>query len=173
MNLFAWASIGENGKAVGGIRGDQTGKEVKVGNYYNFGQNLVIRFRDIEQGRKLGKIAKFIANSNIVGYAQNDRVSFYRECEKRGWNWKVIKRDIQKGVFPQCNTDCSAFIAACINIVMSKKVVQCFTTWTMFTNCIENNWHLFTFYEISKMKRIGWKKGDMALKQGKHVIVNV
>ena len=82
-NLFAWASIGENGKAVGGIRGDQTGKEVKVGIYYNFGQNIVIRFRDIEKGRMLGKIAKGVANSNIVGYNQNDRESFFKECEKR------------------------------------------------------------------------------------------
>ena len=92
-NLFAWASIGENGKAVGGVRGDQTGKEVKVGYYYNFGQNIVIRFRDIEKGRKLAKIAKWLANSNILGYNQHDRESFYKECEKRGWNWKVIKRD--------------------------------------------------------------------------------
>ena len=30
VNLFAWASIGENGKATGGKKGDQTKKEVKV-----------------------------------------------------------------------------------------------------------------------------------------------
>ena len=33
-NLFAWASIGENGKAVGGVRGDQTGKELSIQNFY-------------------------------------------------------------------------------------------------------------------------------------------
>ena len=172
-NLFAWASIGENGKAVGGIRGDQTGKEVKVGYYYNFGQNIVIRFRDIEKGRKLAKIAKWLANSNIVGYNQNDRESFFKECEKRGWNWKVIKRDIKKGNFPPCNTDCSAFAAACINIVMEMRVVACFTTGTMYHNCIERNATLFKSYLISKMETIGWRKGDMPLKAYKHVIINV
>ena len=172
-NLFAWASIGENGKAVGGIRGDQTGKEVKVGYYYNFGQNIVIRFRDIEKGRKLAKIAKWLANSNIVGYNQYDRESFYKECEKRGWNWKVIKRVIKKGKFSPCNTDCSAFVAACINIVMEIKVVPCFTTGTMFMNCIENNGNLFKSYEISEMDSISWRKGDMPLKAYKHVIINV
>ena len=172
-NLFAWASISENGKAVGGIRGDQTGKEVKVGYYYNFGQNIVIRFRDVEKGRKLGKIAKWLAISNIIGYNQHDRESFYNECQKRGWNWKVIKRDIKKGKFPACNTDCSAFAAACINIVMEMKVVPCFTTGTMYHNCIERNATLFKSYLISKMETIGWRKGDMPLKAYKHVIINV
>ena len=172
-NLFAWASIGENGKAVGGIRGDQTGKEVKVGYYYNFGQNIVIRFRDIEKGRKLGKIAKWLANSNIVGYNKHDRESFFNECKKRGWNWKVIKSDIKKGNFPPCNTDCSAFVAACINIVMSMKVVPCFTTGTMYMNCIERNGNLFKSHLISKMNSVGWRKGDMPLKAYKHVIINV
>ena len=172
-NLFAWASIGENGKAVGGIRGDQTGREVKVGYYYNFGQNIIIRFRDIEKGRKLAKIAKWLANSNILGYNQNDRESFFKECEKRGWNWKVIKRDIKKGKFPPCNTDCSAFAAACINIVMEMRVVTCFTTGTMYHNCIERNATLFKSYLISKMETIGWRKGDMPLKAYKHVIINV
>ena len=172
-NLFAWASIGENGKAVGGIRGDQTGREVKVGYYYNFGQNIIIRFRDIEKGRKLAKIAKWLANSNIVGYNQHDREFFYKECEKRGWNWKVIKRDIKKGKFPPCNTDCSAFAAACINIVMEMRAVACFTTGTMYHNCIERNATLFKSYLSSNMETIGWRKGDMPLKAYKHVIINV
>ena len=172
-NLFAWASIGENGKAVGGKKGDQTGKEVKVGVYYNFGQNIVIRFRDIEKGRMLGKIAKWIAKSNIVGYNQNDRESFYKECEKRGWNWARIKKDIKKGKFPPCNTDCSAFAAACINIVMEMKLVSCFTTGTMYHNCIEKHGDLFKSFLIDKMDSIGWRKGDMPLKAYKHVIINV
>lgn len=172
-NLFVWASIGENRKAVGGIRGDQTGKEVKVGNYYNFGQNIVIRFRDIEKGRMLGKIAKWIAISNIVGYNQNDRESFFKECEKRGWSWVRIKKDIKKGKFPPCNTDCSAFVSACINIVLQMTVVPCFTTGTMYHNCIEKNGKLFKSFLIDKMDSIGWRKGDMPLKAYKHVIINV
>lgn len=36
-----WASLDENGNISGGSAGDQTGQEVKLGNWYNFGQNTV------------------------------------------------------------------------------------------------------------------------------------
>ena len=36
--LCAWASANEYGKTTGGKAGDQTGKEVKCGNIYNFGR---------------------------------------------------------------------------------------------------------------------------------------
>ena len=39
--LCAWASANEYGKTTGGKAGDQTGKEVKCGNIYNFGQTRV------------------------------------------------------------------------------------------------------------------------------------
>lgn len=38
-NLFAWASIGSNGKVISDIAGDPNGREVKIGKYYDFGQN--------------------------------------------------------------------------------------------------------------------------------------
>ena len=79
-NLFAWASIGENGKAVGGKKGDQTGREVKVGPYYNFGQNKCIRLRNKIRQRKLAKVARFLANSNVVGYNQYNRTSLHSVC---------------------------------------------------------------------------------------------
>ena len=34
--LCGWASIDEKGKATGGQKGDQTGREVRTGNWYNF-----------------------------------------------------------------------------------------------------------------------------------------
>ena len=36
--LCGWASIDEKGKATGGQKGDQTGREVRTGNWYNFGR---------------------------------------------------------------------------------------------------------------------------------------
>ena len=44
--LCAWASANEYGKTTGGKAGDQTGKEVKCGNIYNFGQTRVYRCAD-------------------------------------------------------------------------------------------------------------------------------
>lgn len=172
-NLFAWASIGENGKAVGGKKGDQTGKEVRVGNYYNFGQNVVIRFRDKKWGRKMAKVAKYFTTSNIVGYNQNDRESFYDECAIRGWNFKIIQKDIINGKFPKCNTDCSALCATCINVVLGEGKVPCFTTHTMIKWTIGRNPSLFGYIPMSDIENVGWQKGDMPLKAGKHVIINV
>ena len=72
-NKFAWASIGENGRAIGGKAGDQTGREVRVGDYYDFGQDMVIRFKNVVKGRKAGKIAKALANNSYIGYNQDGR----------------------------------------------------------------------------------------------------
>ena len=49
-NLFAWASIGSNGKVVNDLAGDQNGKEVKIGEYYNFGQKMGYPF-SVEEKR--------------------------------------------------------------------------------------------------------------------------
>lgn len=172
-NLFVWASLGENGKAVGGKKGDQTGKEVRLGNYYNFGQNVVIRFKDKQMGRKMANVSKYFAKSNIVGYDQNTRTSFYHECSFRNWDFRTIKKDIEKGCFPKCNTDCSAFCATCINVVIGRQIMPCFTTHSMeqYTAC--NYPSLFDSIPITKIAKIGWRKGDMPLKAGKHVIINV
>ena len=73
--LCAWASISEKGTA-NGIKGDQTKKEVKIGNYYNFGQNEFLRPRDAKVGKKMAIAAhklvllckKFKAGDAYIGY---------------------------------------------------------------------------------------------------------
>lgn len=50
--LCGWASIDENGKATGGQKGDQTGREVRTGNWYSFGQTVVLRFKDRNKATK-------------------------------------------------------------------------------------------------------------------------
>ena len=55
--LSAWASISEKGTA-NGIKGDQTTKEVKIGNYYNFGQNEFLRPKNEEIGKKIAIAVK-------------------------------------------------------------------------------------------------------------------
>ena len=69
-NLFAWASIGSNGKVVDDLAGDQTGKEVKIGDYYNFGQKWVIRFRSKKRGQKAAAATKMLTRNNNIGYNQ-------------------------------------------------------------------------------------------------------
>ena len=87
-NLFAWASIGSNGKVVDDLAGDQNGKEVKIGEYYNFGQKWVIRFRSKKRGQKAAAATKMLARNNNIGYNQNNhnRKSLYIQCELIGWD---------------------------------------------------------------------------------------
>lgn len=171
-NKFAWASIGENGKATGGAKGDQTGKEVKVGDYYNFGQNKVIRFRSVTRGRKMAEIAKYIATDNCVGYNQNDRISFFNACKKYKWSWGKIKKAMKNGTFPKCNADCSSFYATCVNIVYEKEKLEsdCTTSNLVYRTTAKNktNFKLTKYFPPKK-----WKKGDAPIKEGKHIIINV
>lgn len=171
-NLFAWASIGENGKAVGGKKGDQTGREVKVGQYYNFGQDKCIRFRNVARGRKMATIAKFLAKSNVAGYNQYNRSSLHSACKSYGWNWKKIKKAIENGTFPLCNTDCSAYFTVCVNLAYGKeKLPSDCTTRNLVKRCTVTNRANFKLTKNLPPKK--WQKGDAPIKEGKHIIINV
>ena len=56
--LCAWASANEYGKTTGGKAGDQTGKEVKCGNIYNFGQTRVVLIENTQL--KLVRLPKLL-----------------------------------------------------------------------------------------------------------------
>lgn len=172
VNLFAWASIGENGKATGGKKGDQTGREVKVGAYYNFGQNKCIRLRSRARQKKMAEVAKFLAKSNVVGYNQYNRTSLHSACKSYNWDWKKIKKAIENGTFPLCNTDCSAFYAVCVNIVYGKeKLASDCTTRNLVYRCTVQNKVNFKLTKNFPPKQ--WRKGDAPIKEGKHIIINV
>ena len=164
-NLFAWASIGENGKATGGKKGDQTKKEVKVAPYYNFGQTWVIRFRNTRRGKLAGKSAKLLAKNDNIGYNQNDRVSLYSECIRIGWDISRIS-EIRK-----CNCDCSELAVCAVNFAYGKaKLLSSHTTHSLPSIC---NTYKANFKRVDNvLKTKKFKKGDMVGKSG-HVIINV
>ena len=165
VNLFAWASIGENGKATGGKKGDQTKKEVKVAPYYEFGQTWVIRFRSTSRGKKAGKAAKLLAQNDNIGYAQDDRVSLYNECERINWDIERIN-EIRK-----CNCDCSLLIVCAINFAYGKrKLPSSHTTYSIPSICAKYKTNFKRVDKVLKTKK--FKKGDMVGKSG-HVIINV
>ena len=55
--MCAWASANEYGKVNGGKAGDQTGKEVKCGSIYNFGQTRVYRCKNRNKALRIGAAA--------------------------------------------------------------------------------------------------------------------
>lgn len=104
--LCAWASLSETG-GVDGVPGDQTGGEVKRGEWYQFGQDEVFRWKNESLGRMAAALAGGIANNNHVGYGQNDRLTFY-------YAWRAVGYDISR-LTADVNVDCSAFVCAIVN----------------------------------------------------------
>lgn len=165
-NLFAWASISENG-TVNGKKGDSTGNEVKVGAYYDFGQRSCIRMKSITKRRKMAKIAKYLAKDNRTGYSQADRADLFIQCEKLNWNFEDVKKNLTK-----TNCDCSQFYAVCVNLAYGKEILT-FSSYTgnLLSKCGVRK-DIFKIIDIQTAEK-SFKKGDAPIKEYKHIIINV
>ena len=164
-NLFAWASIGSNGKVVDDLAGDQTGTEVKIGAYYNFGQNWVIRFRSKNRGQKAAAATKMLARNNNIGYNQSNRKSLYNQCELINWDMDRIYQ------IRPCDCDCSLLAVCAINFAYGKSLLPyALTTYSLPT--IVNKYKTKFKRADKSIKSLKFHKGDMVGKSG-HVIINV
>ena len=166
--LCAWASISEKGTA-NGIKGDQTTKEVKIGNYYNFGQNEFLRPLDEEIGKKIAIAAARIAINDNIGYGQIDRSTSYKEFCKISWDIERIKE-----IKVKCNIDCSELALCSVNFALGYAALPS----TLYTGNIrlallalkdKNGKPLFSCLKNLKEKDL--KVGDLPLKAGHHIIV--
>ena len=170
-NLYGWASIGENGSPKGGKLGNQNGKELKISQWYDFGQTHTIRFKSLSRGRKCAKIMKTLCQSKKIGYAQDTRYRLYDVCKKYDWDWKVIKKMLKDETFPLVNTDCSSLVSVAVNLSYGKiKLGRYTTTGSIISECSKMDKH-FTILETGHSKKT--HKGDMEVKKNKHVIMNV
>lgn len=120
--LCAWASLSENG-TVNGTPGDQTGEEVKIGDWYYFGQTQVFRWKKAGLAKNAASLAGGCANNDHIGYGQDDRLTFY-------YAWQAVGFDIS-ALTTDCNTDCSAFVGAIVN-ACGVSVNPAVTTYTMY-----------------------------------------
>lgn len=157
-----WASIDERGKVSGGKPGDQTGKEVKIGNWYNFGQDVVIRAKSAKVAAKMAKACKFLCRSDYPGYNQGQRTTLYDELEKVKFDYTKLKK--------KCNTDCSAYmgaVARCAGIKVSKNI------WT--GNMVAAFKATGKFEILTSAKYLTsdkyLKTGDIIVNQATHVIM--
>ncbi len=96
------ASISEKG-TINGAKGDSTGREVCIRDWYNKEWNVVLRPKNKSLAEKQAKACEDgCANPNI-GYGQADRNSAYQSFKKVGSMKKIGKS----------NVDCSAFMTLC------------------------------------------------------------
>lgn len=156
-----WASIGSNGSITGDTAGDQNGKEVKVGDYYDFGQNVVYRFKNRELAKKYASYLEEVCNNDHVGYNQNNRASLYRELKKVSWKIEELVTD--------CDCDCSALVGTCL-VAIGLPVNSQVTTSGMDTELMGSGF--FTKLTESKYYSTGdyLLVGDIINNAGHHVI---
>lgn len=113
--LCGWAANGENG-ARGNKAGDQSGREVHIGSWYDFGQTAVYRWRNREQATKYAKIIKALCQNDNVGYDQDDRSTLYNLLKKNKWDYKKVDKKVE--------CDCSSLVGAAINCTVGKDLIK-------------------------------------------------
>lgn len=162
--LCAWASANEYGKTTGGKAGDQTGKEVKCGNIYNFGQTRVYRCVDRKYAVKIGAAAKAIALNNNFGYCKTHRTSSYTALKNANWIVANVKTPVE--------TDCSELAACAVNVAYGKSIISSAVYSGNIGNALLATGY---FIELKASKYLGKSEyiecGDIIVAPGKHVIV--
>ena len=113
--LCGWASINEYGRARGGAAGDQTGREVKTGPWYQFGQTVCLRWKDKKLAKEYAKAIKSMCNNKHIGYDQNQRTTLFNELKRLKWDYTKLTKDVE--------CDCSELVGCAVNCVLKKAAV--------------------------------------------------
>jgi len=158
------ASIDENGRAVGGKAGDQTGKEVCFSTWWNDGWTALVRPIKKSVANKIVKACKAGVNNKKIGYDQGtcQRTTLYAEAEKVGFDLSKIEAN--------CEADCSAFVSVCVNAA-GVKVSKDIYTGNM-VKALEAT-GAFKVYRGSKYLTSSeyLKAGDILVAEGKHTVI--
>ena len=161
------SSIDENRKARGGKAGDQTGREVCTRSWYSKPWGMVLRCKNKDAAKKARDIAIKLANSNLVGYDQNERNSLYKQLERNGWD---VDKYIASCVKTEC--DCSSFVYACYCCVLAelRVLANAPTTATAKSFYGSHGFEMFTSsaYTAAANKLI---EGDLLNKAGSHIVM--
>ena len=106
MVKIGHASSSENGGKYG-TKGDQTGGEVCIRNFYVYsgGWSYVLRPSDYNVSEKAALACEKGCKNDKVGYGQADRNSAHNEAQRVGYDLAKIKN--------VCNCDCSSFMTLC------------------------------------------------------------
>ena len=104
--IIGSARIDENGKAMGGKAGDQTGKEVSTQNWYLSSKGWRV-FRPVSAAcaDKMATAMREACNNANIGYDQADRLTLYYIARDYGFDISKVKT--------KCETDCSALVRVC------------------------------------------------------------
>lgn len=160
----------ERGRYSGGRAGDQTGTEWQIRSWYNHNWKCVIRFpANIRE--QLALNAEKAAKNNLIGYDQNERLTYYNHLKAS--NWDASKITIA------CEADCSASVSA--NIIAAgyrlgidklKNFNKSNTTSTLRSACKAVGAEILTDSKYLTSDKY-LLRGDLILKDGSHICTNL
>ncbi len=123
MLKCCWAGLDENGTTGWNGKakaGDQTGMEVRVDNWYYFGQTCVFRWKDRKKAKEFSKVIEALCNNENVGYDQSERYTLNDWLKTHAYDYKALNTPVE--------CDCSALVLSAINVVEGKQAVSGGTT---------------------------------------------
>ena len=161
--LCGWASINEHGSARGGKAGDQTGREVKTGSWYQFGQNVCLRWKDGKLAKEYAKAIKSMCENKHIGYDQNQRVTLFNELKRLNWDYTKLSKDVE--------CDCSELVGCAVNCVLKKAAVPSYIYTGNLVSLLMNTGY---FKKLTGSKYCSSSAylcvGDILNQSGHHVI---
>ena len=164
------ARIDERGRISGGKDGDQTGAEVMVQRYSNFGIDTVLRYEGANKYHVRNRMVRAgvgLANNNRVGYNQLRRKTSYKEIRAQGWKLKGIPK------VGLCATDCSELVAICVNVgFMAEKVPSSNWTGSEAANLRKLGFKDVTG-AVDKRTGEGLQPGDVLLNTNSHTAIYI
>ena len=167
--IIGHASSSES-KSKNGTKGDQTGREVCITNWYRYGGKswtCLIRFRDPEMADKVARCVEMACKNDYIGYSQDSRNTLLKEARK--YNYNVSKVNVP------CNTDCSGLVSvACMYAGIPESTLtlngNCATTRTLqpiLKSTGEVDIYTTPQYTANSDRL---KRGDILLAVGHHVV---
>lgn len=118
------ASISEKG-TINGAKGDSTGKEVCIRDWYSKPWDYVAIHPDAGVRERHAKAVEAGCKNDNIGYGQNDRNTLNTEAKKVDYDLSKIK--------VKCNTDCSEFQNVCAVAAKTPGVTHASNGWTTST----------------------------------------
>ena len=106
--MIGSARIDENGKAMGGKAGNQTGKEVSTQQWYRHKSGwVVIRAKDPAVRAKQAHAMRRACGNPNIGYDQGQRMTLREAAAKVGYDPGLVEK--------ACECDCSSLVQVCVN----------------------------------------------------------
>lgn len=161
----------ERGLWSGGKAGDQTGTEYRLCEWFDFGQNVVLRHPSKRVRRKLARMAKNAAKNDRIGYDQSQRRTFWDTLKKCAYKPKRVRTACEA----DCSSSTAAIVKACgyqLGLEKLKAVSPDCWTGNLRAALVKAGFAPLT---SSKYLRSGdWLlRGDISLNESRHVNIAI